>query len=86
MYCSMDGNFNTDVPVVIPVNAQMSGRAGMFLYNWNYLDRNILEPFPVLLLNSRHTPEIKLWREQGRKIIRRTTILPQADNHSRFAG
>ena len=79
MYCSMDGKFDTDVPLVIPVNAQMSGRAGMFLYNWNYLDKNILDPFPVLLLNSTHAPAIKEWRAQGRKVIRRTTILPQAD-------
>ena len=79
MYCSMDGKFNTDVPAVIPDNAKMSGRAGMFLYNWNYLDKNILDPFPVLLLNNVHAPEIKNWRAQGRKVIRRTTILPQAD-------
>ena len=79
MYCSMDGKYNTDEMVVIPVNARMSGRAGMFLYNWNYLDKNILDPFPVLLLNAPHTQEIKTWRAQGRKIIRRTTILPKAD-------
>ena len=79
MYCSMDGKFNTDTMVVIPTNARMSGRAGMFLYNWNYLDKNILDPFPVLLLNSTHTKEIKHWRAQGRKVIRRTTILPKAD-------
>lgn len=80
MYCSMDGNFNTDEPVMITVNPRKTGRSGMFLYNWNYLYKNILDPFNVVLLNSTNNPEIKQWRQQGRKIIRRSTILPKTED------
>ncbi len=79
MYCSMDGKFGTDEMVYIPDNNQYSGRSGMFLYNWNYLRKNILDPFPLLLHNSSYNDDVRNWQAEGRRVIRRSTLLDTAE-------
>ncbi len=70
MFCSMSGKFGDDEPVFIPEIKNYSGRSGMFLYNWNYLRLDILEPFNLLVLGSPWHDDLKAWSEEGRRIVR----------------
>ncbi|MCQ2396981.1 MAG: hypothetical protein MJ106_04725 [Lentisphaeria bacterium] len=78
MFYQMCGHFDTNEMVHIPTDRKTSGRAGMFLYNWNFLRENVLDAFPVLLLNAPMHPEITKWKAEGRRIIGNSGVYPDA--------
>ncbi len=75
MYCSLSGvGFNASAmeAVRIPEDSRLSGRPGMFLYNWKWLRRNVLSPFNTVVGDA-SVPEVAAWRAEGRSCIAGTT-------------
>ena len=79
LFYSMVGKYGTDEIVTVTTDLKTSGKYGMFLYNWNYLRENILEPFTALTLGSAHAPEIDQWRAEGRLILRNCNVTTPPD-------
>ena len=69
MYYQMCGRYDTDDMVFIPSNRRPTGRSGMFIYHWKYLRENVLDYFPVLMLNAPWGPEMDRWKAEGRKTL-----------------
>ena len=85
MFCSMSGKFGTDEAVFIPEDRNYSGHSGMFLYNWNYLRQNILEPFNLLVLGPARHDDLKAWSGEGRRIVRMAPVAATgAENLARW--
>lgn len=82
-FYSVVGKFGTDEMATIPTDGRTSGHPGMFLYNWNYLRKNILEPFCTITLGSAHAPEIDEWRAEGRLVFRNCSVTIPFDEPKR---
>ncbi|MBE6380570.1 MAG: hypothetical protein E7047_06535 [Lentisphaerae bacterium] len=79
LFYSVVGAYNTDEIATVTVDNKTSGKTGMFLYNWNYLRNNILDPFAVITLGSAYAPEIDQWRAEGRMVFRNCNVTNPAD-------
>jgi len=77
-FYSMVGNYTSDEMATVTVNRR-NGRYGMFLYNWKYLRKNILEPFTTMTLGSANSPEIAQWRAEGRLVFRNASVTVDPD-------
>ena len=82
-FYSMVGKYGTDEVATVTTDSRTSGKYGMFLYNWNYLRNNILEPFTTMTLGSAHAPEIDEWRAEGRRILRNCNVTNPFDEPKR---
>lgn len=78
LYYSMVGSFESDSPVLVTENRK-HGRYGMFLYNWKYLRKNILDGFTTMVLGAGHAPEVDEWRAEGRLVFRNANVTMPVD-------
>ena len=75
MFCSLAGvDFKAPAweMVRVPDDSSLSGRPGMFLYNWKWLRSKVLSPFNTVVGDAT-VPEVAAWRAEGRSCIAGTT-------------